>query len=205
MGDWPPALVSAFLKYPLLKCKSPSGWHIKFLGKEDESQDNQQSWKQIHSFSESFIFTRYETCNNEYMWIRQDKDSSGLGGTSILVGAVGEADNSFQAMKKQKLSSLLVKIASNAVMEWYRGPVLSWLSKEVISKQVKNWRARRNRMQVKNVLAKDSSTHKELEVSPKHQRQAGRLETRGVVRKMSRQNPEERSCQLLQQVGDFSL
>lgn len=60
-------------------------------------------------------------------------------------------------------------------------------------------------MQVKNVLAKDSSIHKEHEVSPKHQRQAGRLETRGVVRKMSRQNPEERSCQLLQQVGDFSL
>ena len=94
---------------------------------------------------------------------------------------------------------------SNAVMEWYGGPLLSWLSKEVISKQMKNWRARRNQKPVKNILAKDSSTHKEPEVSPKHQRQAGRLETWRVVCKMSGQNPEERSYQLLQQAGNFSL
>lgn len=99
------------LVHPLLKCKSPSRWHIKFLGEEDESQDNQQGWKQIHSFSESSIFTRYETCNSEHTWIRQDKDSSGLRGTSILTGAVGETDNSSQEMRKQKLSSLLGKKA----------------------------------------------------------------------------------------------
>lgn len=136
------------------------------------------------------------------MWIRQDM-ILWVWGNSILVGAVGETDNSFQAMKKQKIKFSAGKDSKqcdNGVVQ--RASAQLTLKGGEASK--KNWRARRNLDAAKNVLAKDSSTHKELEVSPKHQRQAGRLETQGVVRKMSRQKPWRRSCQLLQQVGDFT-